>query len=75
MLGSTPEGVVQPDHPLRRSKPGQAVIRYTIPTPQDGPLHGADVSEVELSEGARRRVPFGRPRGTVLRTFVWEVAL
>ena len=42
-------------------RPGRAVIRYTIPTPQDGPLRGADVAEVELSEGVRSTVPFGRP--------------
>ena len=41
-------------------RPGRAVIRYTIPTPQDGPLRGADVAEVELSEGVRSMVPFGR---------------
>ena len=41
-------------------RPGRPVIRYTIPTPQDGPLRGADVAEVELSEGVRSTVPFGR---------------
>ena len=41
-------------------RPGRAVIRYTIPTPQDGPLRGGDVAEVELSEGVRSTVPFGR---------------
>jgi hypothetical protein len=45
-------------------RPGRAVIRYTIPTPQDGPLRGADVAEVELSEGVRSMVPFGRPELT-----------
>ena len=51
-------------------RPGRAVIRYTIPTPQDGPLQGADVAEVELSEGVRSMVPFGRPELAKYRTDV-----
>ena len=51
-------------------RPGRAVIRYTIPTPQDGPLRGADVAEVELSEGVRSTVPFGRPELAKYRTDV-----
>ena len=56
-------------------RPGRAVIHYTIPRPQDSPLLGADAAEVESSKAVRSTVPFGRPKGTVLRTFVWEVAL
>ena len=41
-------------------RPGRVVIRYTIPTPQDSPLLGADAAGVELSEGVRSMVPFGR---------------
>ena len=41
--------------------PGRAVIRYTIPTPQDSPLRGADAADLELSEGVRSMVPGGRP--------------
>ncbi|MYJ58602.1 MAG: hypothetical protein F4088_07060, partial [Chloroflexi bacterium] len=41
-------------------RPGRAVIHYTIPTPQDSPLGGGDVANVELSEGVRSTVPFGR---------------
>ncbi|MCY3588737.1 MAG: hypothetical protein OXH40_08615, partial [Chloroflexi bacterium] len=41
-------------------RPGRAVIHYTIPTPQDSPLRGGDVADVELSEGVRSTVPFGR---------------
>ena len=55
--------------------PGRAVIRYTIPTPLDSPLQGADAADVELGEEVRSRAPVGRPKGTVLRIFSWEVAL
>ena len=41
-------------------RPGRAVIRYTIPTPPDSPLLGADAADLELSEGVRSMVPFGR---------------
>ena len=44
-------------------RPGRAVIHYTIPTPHDSPLRGADVADVDLSEGVRGTVPFGRPNG------------
>ena len=39
---------------------GTAVIHYTIPTPDDSPLKGADVSEIGLQEGVRSMVSFGR---------------
>ena len=39
---------------------GTAVIHYTIPTPDDGPLRGADEAEFGLREGVRSMVPFGR---------------
>ncbi|MCY3570722.1 MAG: recombinase family protein [Chloroflexi bacterium] len=42
-------------------RPGRAVIHYTIPTPQDSPLRGGDLADVELSEGVRSTVSFGRP--------------
>ena len=41
-------------------RPGRAVIHYTMPTPHDSPLLGADAAEVELSEGVRSTVLFGR---------------
>ena len=40
--------------------PGRAVIHYTIPTPEDNLIRGADNAEIELGEGARSTVPFGR---------------
>ena len=39
---------------------GTAVIHYTIPTPDDSPLKGADVAEIGLREGVRSMVSFGR---------------
>ena len=41
-------------------RPGRAVIHYSIPTPHDSPLGGGDESEMELGEGVRSMVPFGR---------------
>ena len=41
--------------------PGRATIRYTIPTPPDGPLGGGDAAEVALSGRVMRTVPVGRP--------------
>ena len=43
--------------------PGQAVIHYTLPTPQDSPIAGADAAEVALSEGVRSTVPSGSACG------------
>ena len=31
--------------------PGQAVIHYTLPTPEDSPIGGADAAEVALAGG------------------------
>ncbi len=41
-------------------RPGHAVIHYTIPTPADSPIQGADAAEVVLSEKVRSTVAFGR---------------
>ena len=54
---------------------GTVVIHCTIPTPDYSPLSGADEAEFRLREGVRSVVLFGRPRGTVLRAFSWEVVL
>ena len=40
-------------------KPGTATIRYTIPTPPDSPIDGADAAEVELPEAVRSTVQYG----------------
>ena len=56
-------------------KPGQAVIHYTIPMPEDSPIGSADAAAVALSGGVMNAVHVGRPAGTVLRTFRWAVSL
>ena len=56
-------------------KPGQAVIHYTIPTPEDSPIGSADAAEVAFSQRVMSTVHVGRPTGTVLRTFEFVVAL
>ena len=42
-------------------KPGQAVIHYTIPMPEDSPIGSADAAEVALSGGVMSAVRVGRP--------------
>ena len=56
-------------------KPGQAVIHYTIPMPEDSPIGRADADAVALSGRVMNAVHVGRPAGTVLRTFRWAVSL
>ena len=49
-------------------RPGRAVIHYTIPTPEDSPIGGADAAEVALNGGVRSTVRSGGPKLTVGRT-------
>ena len=44
-------------------KPGTATIRYTIPTPPDSPIGGADVAEVALTNPVMSTVRSGWPTG------------
>ncbi len=44
-------------------RPGRAVIRYTIPTPQDSPLKGADEAELGFGDGVRSMVSLVGHRG------------
>ena len=46
-------------------KPGKAAIVYSIPTPEDSPIGGADAAEVALSGRVRSSVHHGGPWGTV----------
>ncbi|MDE2942107.1 MAG: hypothetical protein OXP10_07190, partial [Chloroflexota bacterium] len=34
-------------------RPGRATIHYSIPTPEDSPIGGADLAEVALGRGVR----------------------
>ncbi len=45
-------------------KPGQATIHYTIPTPPDSPIGGADAAEVALSARVMSTVNAGGPNLT-----------
>ena len=49
-------------------KPGRAAIVYSIPTPEDSPIGGADAAEVALNGRVRSSVRHGGPGLTVRRT-------
>ena len=51
-------------------KPGKAAIVYSIPTPDDSPLGGADFAEIALYGGVRSTVRHGGPTRT--RTLTWR---
>ena len=55
-------------------KPGRAAIVYTIPTPDDSAMGGADAAEIALNGGVRSSVRHGGPVLTVGRT-VFEMWL
>ena len=44
-------------------KPGKAAIVYSIPTPEDSPIGGADTAEIALNGGVRSTVRHGGPAG------------
>ena len=57
-------------------KPGRAAIVYSIPTPDDSPMRGADAAEVALNGRVRSTVQSGGPKLTVGSTiFELVVAL
>ena len=45
-------------------RPGGATIVYTIPTPEDSPIGGADAAEIALESGVRSIRGDGTPGGT-----------
>ncbi len=47
---------------------GKATIIYTIPTPKDSPIRGADMAEVALNGGFRSTIHGGGPDWTKSRT-------
>ena len=52
-------------------KPGKAAIVYSIPTPEDSPIGGADAAEVALNGRFRSTVQSGGPNKTELRTCIF----
>ena len=55
-------------------RPGRAAIVYTIPTPDDSPMAGADSAELVLNSGVRSSARHGGPKGTVDGT-IFEMRL
>jgi hypothetical protein len=53
--------------------PGRAVIRYSIPMPEDSRIPDADTEELALNGPVLPTIHYGGPKCTVLRTFRWEV--
>ena len=49
-------------------QPGGAVVRYTIPMPEDSPIGGRDTEEVTLDDPVLSTVKLGGPAKTELRT-------
>ena len=49
-------------------RPGKAAIVYSIPTPEDSPMGGANAVEVALNGGVRSSVRHGGPELTIGRT-------
>ena len=42
-------------------RPGKATIHYTVPTPEDSPIGGADIAEVTLGRRVMKSVSRGEP--------------
>ena len=53
----------------------QAVIRYSIPMPDDSRILGKDTEEVALAGSVLPTVPYAGPSVTELQTFEWIVSL
>ena len=54
--------------------PDNAVVRYTIPMPDDSPIPGRDAEEMALNGSVLSTVKFGGPEGTV-RSTIFELAI
>ena len=55
--------------------PGDALLRYTIPMPDDSHIPGGNAEEMPLDGSVLSTVKIGGPECTVLRTFRWEVSI
>ena len=49
-------------------QPGEAVVRYTIPMPEDSPIGGKDAQEIALGTSVLSSVTHGGPDWTKSRT-------
>ena len=56
-------------------KPGKAAIVYSLPTPDDSPIGGADAAEVALNGRVRSTVRHGTPRSPVAPCSAWTDSL
>ena len=54
---------------------GDALLRYTIPMPDDSRIPGRNAEEMPLDGSVLSTVKIGGPERTELRTFRWEVRL
>ena len=52
-------------------EPGGALVRYTIPMPEDSPIGERDAEEMALHSPVLSTVKRGGPKCTILRTFRW----
>ena len=55
--------------------PGDALMRYTVPMPDDSLIPGRAAEKVALNGSVLSTVKNGGPRRTDLRTFRWEVLI
>ena len=55
--------------------PGDALLRYTIPMPNDSPIPGRNAEEMVLNGSVLSTVKNGGPTRTELRTFRWEALI
>ena len=55
--------------------PGDALMRYTVPMPDDSLVPGRVTEHVALPDAVLSTIQFGGPKCPVLRTFRWEVSI
>ncbi len=55
--------------------PDNALMRYTVPMPEDSPAPGMSAEDMALNGSVLSTVPVGGPWRTDLRTFRWEVLI
>ena len=55
--------------------PGDALMRYAVPMPNDGPFAGRATEKMALDGSVLSTVHDGGPNKTELRTFTWEISI